>query len=381
MKIVYFTKPSFGDCDFPLIKALIAQGHDVITLIHMPPYFMHTTIFDIQAQKNKNEIYPASEFSELKKFQNYIPLQNVYIANDTVGKNNLKSFPLFMRELYFICKHKPDIVHYVEDPFPFHILPLWFFSKKLVLTIHDGKPHTGADNSRSRFTRKAIKLFVRKFILLNKKEVDVFSKEYGIKKEYLFTSHLGYYEMLRLDAKSSLEKQNQILFFGQISKYKGVEYLIQAMKIVHEQHPETKLLIAGKANYNIDFSDCENADYIEIRNAFIEQDKLANLIGSSLVTVCPYTDATQSGVVNSSFALYTPVIATNVGALPEMIENGKTGIIVPPKDVNALADAIITVLDDPNTLVEMSECIKANEISGKGSWDEVAREYTDIYKA
>ena len=93
----------------------------------------------------------------------------------------------------------------------------------------------------------------------------------------------------------------------------------------------------------------------------------------------PYTDATQSGVVYSSFALNTPVIATNVGGLPEMIDDGKTGIIVPPKDVDTLANAIQSYLDNPVFLQQMSENIAESARLGKGSWNVIAKEHVEIY--
>ena len=112
---------------------------------------------------------------------------------------------------------------------------------------------------------------------------------------------------------------------------------------------------------------------------FIELNELADLIRGALFTVCPYTDATQSGVVYSSFALNTPVIATNVGGLSEMIDDGKTGIIVPPKDVDVLANAIQSYLDNPVFLQQMSENIAESARLGKGSWNVIAKEYVEIY--
>ena len=69
--------------------------------------------------------------------------------------------------------------------------------------------------------------------------------------------------------------------------------------------------------------------------------------------VCPYIDATQSGVVMSAFALNKPVVATKVGALPTMVKNGQYGTIVPPKDVATLASAINTLIENPQKIEAM----------------------------
>lgn len=380
MKIVYISKPSFGDCDFPLIKAMMEQGHEVVVLCLMSRYGMHSTIFDLKNLKPECKIYKASDYPEMVEFGNYIPIDNVYIANDTEGKINFKSFKLSLEIMSFIRKQKADIVHYVEDISLLQVFPMWQFRKKLVVTIHDGQPHTGERNWRCTFVRNVMKCYVKKFILLNQAEKNVFSNGYGVPMNHIYGSRLGYYDMLHSYGDPSVKKQNYILFFGRISPYKGVEYLLKAMEKVHEKHSDVKLIIAGKPNYDIQWEVYCGIDYIEIRDRFIELDELADLIRGAKFTVCPYTDATQSGVVYSSFALNTPVIATRVGGLPEMIDDGVTGIIVPPKDEKSLADAMLYYLDNPEYLRLHSENIAASARNGKGSWKKIAEEYIAIYK-
>ena len=128
MKIVYISKPSFGDCDFPLIKAMMEQGHEVIVLYLMSKYGMHSTIFDLRELKPECKIYKASDYPEMVGFGNYMPIDNIYIANDTEGKINLKSFKLSLEVMRFIHQQKADIVHYVEDMSLLHVLQMWLFS-------------------------------------------------------------------------------------------------------------------------------------------------------------------------------------------------------------------------------------------------------------
>lgn len=379
MKLVYISKPSFGDCDFPLIKAMMEQDHEVIVLYLMSKYGMHSTIFDLRELKPECKIYKASDYPEMVGFGNYMPIDNIYIANDTEGKINLKSFKLSLEVMRFIHQQKADIVHYVEDMSLLHVLPMWQFRKKLVVTIHDGQPHTGERNWRCTFIRKVMKRYVKKFILLNQAEKKVFSDGYSVPMSHIYGSRLGYYDMLHSYGDPSVKKQDYILFFGRISPYKGVEYLLKAMEKVHEMHPNIKLIIAGKPNYDIQWEEYRGLDYVEIRDRFIELDELADLIRGAKFTVCPYTDATQSGVVYSSFALNTPVIATRVGGLPEMIDDGIIGQIIEPKDANAINNAICKYLDDHELLKQHSENIAASARDGKGSWKKIAEEYIAIY--
>lgn len=379
MKILYYSRPCFADCDFPLIKALRAQGHEVTALFSVCPHSLRMTVFDIKKIYPKEGIFPITIYPELKSFGSYLSLKDIYIANETSGHLGLSIIKHSIKEILFFGKGHYDIIHYVGTPSLFHSLPLWFLRKKIVVVIHDGKPHTGEGSKQEAFCRMVVKRYVKKFVVLNKAEINVFSEAYKIPKTNIYSSHLGYYDMLKMYGDASKNKSNYILFFGRISPYKGVEYLLQSMEIVHQKHPDVRVIVAGGGKMYFDTSRYESLDYVEIRNRFIELDELADLIRGALFTVCPYTDATQSGVVYSSFALNTPVIATRVGGLPEMIDDGKTGIIVPPKDVNALASAIQSYLDTPELLQNAQKNISENAKSGTGSWDEIAKDYIDIY--
>lgn len=380
MRILYYSKTCFGDCDFPLLKAMMEKGHDVTVIYNMTPYSLRTTIFSISKQIPQVGIFKATDYSELKTFEEYMPMDNIYVSNDPTGRFCLKSLWQEFKTFLFIRKQEFDVIHYVEDPSPLFSFLLWFFRKKLVVTIHDGRPHTGDDSKKSQFVRKRLKSYVKRFLLLNKKENKLFEEGYGVNPSYVYNSHLGYYEMLQMFGNKDIKKQNYILFFGRISPYKGIEYLLKAMRRVHEVHPETRVIIAGKGEYNFDIEPYINLGYVEFRNKFIELDELADLIRGAQFTVCPYTEATQSGVVYSSFALNTPVIATRVGGLPEMIDDGKTGVIVPPCDEQSLAEAIIDLLGDYAKLSDLTNNIKVSADSGKGSWTVIADEYLDIYK-
>ncbi len=380
MRILYYSKTCFGDCDFPLLKAMMEKGHDVTVIYNMTPYSLRTTIFNISKQIPQVGIFKATDYSELKTFEEYMPMDNIYVSNDPTGRFCLKSLWQEFKTFLFIRKQEFDVIHYVEDPSPLFSFLLWFFRKKLVVTIHDGRPHTGDDSKKSQFVRKRLKSYVKRFLLLNKKENKLFEEGYGVNPSYVYNSHLGYYEMLHMFGNKDIKKQNYILFFGRISPYKGIEYLLKAMRRVHEVHPETRVIIAGKGEYNFDIEPYINLGYVEFRNKFIELDELADLIRGAQFTVCPYTEATQSGVVYSSFALNTPVIATRVGGLPEMIDDGKTGVIVPPCDEQSLAEAIIDLLGDYAKLSDLTNNIKVSADSGKGSWTVIADEYLDIYK-
>lgn len=214
MRILYYSKTCFGDCDFPLLKAMMEKGHDVTVIYNMTPYSLRTTIFNISKQIPQVGIFKATDYSELKTFEEYMPMDNIYVSNDPTGRFCLKSLWQEFKTFLFIRKQEFDVIHYVEDPSPLFSFLLWFFRKKLVVTIHDGRPHTGDDSKKSQFVRRRLKSYVKRFLLLNKKENKLFEEGYGVNPSYVYNSHLGYYEMLHMFGNKDIKKQNYILFSG-----------------------------------------------------------------------------------------------------------------------------------------------------------------------
>jgi glycosyltransferase involved in cell wall biosynthesis len=91
----------------------------------------------------------------------------------------------------------------------------------------------------------------------------------------------------------------------------------------------------------------------EVHHYWISDEQRAALFQRAAVVVLPYISATQSGVVPVAYTFGKPVVATRVGALPDCIEDGRTGLLVPPRDERALAEAIVTLLLDQQRRHEM----------------------------
>ena len=193
-------------------------------------------------------------------------------------------------------------------------------------------------------------------------------------------SRLGIYSFLSgQTAAEPLVSGPYILFFGNITPYKGLEYLCQAMQQVHRQLPGLQLVVAGRGLY-FDLKPYTDAGYVQLINRYITNQELATLIEGSQFVVCPYKDATQSGVVMSAFALKKPVVATSVGALPEAVQAPRYGWVVPPCYAGALAGAIEQLCRHPEQLRQMQQNIASDYFTGRNSWQSIARGTLDIYK-
>ena len=153
------------------------------------------------------------------------------------------------------------------------------------------------------------------------------------------------------------------------------------MQLVHKKLPQLKCIIAGGGKLYFDYSKYANSDFLFLQNKYIDTENLVDLLSKSLFSVCPYTDATQSGVIYSCFALKKPVIASNVGALSDAVINGVTGLLVEPKNSKALAEAIVKLASDCKMREDMATNIKNLFFVGDNSWNAIAQNNLRIYKS
>ena len=94
--------------------------------------------------------------------------------------------------------------------------------------------------------------------------------------------------------------------------------------------------------------------------------------------ICPYRDATQSGVVLTAFAFGVPVVASAVGGLVEYVEHGRTGLVVPPGDVPALADAVGQLLIDQSLHARIRDGIR-DAAGGELNWNHTVESLLRTY--
>jgi len=135
-----------------------------------------------------------------------------------------------------------------------------------------------------------------------------------------------------------------LLFFGFVRHYKGLDVLIEAMPRVLARRAVT-LVVAGEFYEPVEpFEERIRAlglgGRVRLENRYVPDEEVGVLVAAADAVVLPYRAATQSGVVLVAYAGGCPVISTHVGGLPEVVEDGVTGYLVPPQDPQALADAI-----------------------------------------
>lgn len=143
------------------------------------------------------------------------------------------------------------------------------------------------------------------------------------------------------------EEPGTILFFGRADPHKGLEYLVRAQPIISRHVPYARILISAHGK---ELSRCreiiQDHSKFEIIEGFVPSDAMAVTFQRASLVAFPYLSASTSGVLLMAYSHTKPVVATRVGCLPEYIEDGVTGFLVQPGNVEELANAIVRLLSD-----------------------------------
>lgn len=353
MKVLYYTSASLLDTSIEIIK-IVKKHVDLHVLIEITPGSKAAGITNVAHLPKDTLVSPVDilKDKDYQKMKFYFDgLSNIYFA---VHKKReiLSSLITSFRVWKYIKKLKPDIIHIeLSTVRCIGLLPALFFSKKIFLSIHDPVLHTGEHNWRASVIRFLFNYFpIQKgYFFYSKFSKTLFENYYkhNNHKKWVIQMHpLSYFKNLK---SVFTDERKHILFFGRISPYKGIDILLKAMPLVLQKFPNELLIIAGQSiqGYSLNGEIAEEyKGNIKIINRYIPNEELYDMIRSAKFIVCPYKDATQSGVLMTAFALNTPVIASRVGAFPEYIEENKTSLLTPANDYYKLSEKIIYALKD-----------------------------------
>jgi glycosyltransferase involved in cell wall biosynthesis len=144
-----------------------------------------------------------------------------------------------------------------------------------------------------------------------------------------------------------------VLFFGFIRNYKGLDILLDAVKLLKEKSrtaaDDIKFLIAGefyedRKSYDEQIKTLSIANQLILKTDFIPDSEVKYFLCAADVVIQPYRSATQSGVTPLAYHFEVPMIVTNVGGLPSLVPDGKVGLVAEP-NAASIAEKIIEYFD------------------------------------
>lgn len=377
MTVVYYMQVAFLDVSIELINVL-KKHVQLHVLIELTPHGKNLTIMEIDHLPEGKTLVTPEELLTKKSYESLKPYFTGTASVHFVVHPHRTGFSYSTLQVSFttwkfIKQFKPDIIHF--ETFSLRAIGMLFFLKafkNVCITIHDPVPHSGEDSWKVSLPRTFFFSAPgkKKYLFYSQFARQQFEENFKKHKEQVAVLQLGPYGYLQKLVKPEEETQKKhILFFGRLSVYKGLDDLLAAMPAVFKEFPNEKLIIAGKRHNDFAIDDRVIKKYknnITLIDRHIPNDELATLIQEAKFIVCPYKDATQSGVLMTAFGLNTPVIATNVGSFPEFIIDNVNGLMVPPNDPEKLAEGIKCALrnDHYKTLAQ-----NINSTKGEDYWN------------
>jgi len=313
----------------------------------------------------------------------------------------------YLRILRYAASTEAKIFHLLwNNKFPFFdrtLLMLYYkiLDKKIVFTAHNvnaGK-RDGNDSWHNQLGLKTQYRLADHIFVHTEKMKGELLDDYGVQGDRVTVIPFGINNSVPNTDLSSAEARRRlgigsgervILFFGAIRPYKGVEHLVAAFQRIASKYEGYRLIIAGESKkgsekYWLDIKRAietnPGAERVIQRIEFVPNEETELYFKAADVTVLPYNEVFQSGVLFLAYSFGLPVIASDVGSFRGDIVPGKTGFLSPSCEPADLGDAIETYF--ASDLFKQLDC-RRKEIqdfaNGRNSWDAVGEMTCSVYQ-
>ncbi len=266
--------------------------------------------------------------------------------------------------------------------------------KPVVTSLHTVLPDPSADHLR---LTRAICATSSAIVVLSETGRDVLIERYGVDPAKVRVIHHGVPDVPfrdTADAKKRLGFAGRMTIstFGLISRGKGLEYAINAMGAVAQQHPEALYLILGQTHPVVRRNEGESyrreleasiaanglADNVKLVDKYLDYDELITYLSASDIYLTPYLNPVQivSGTLAYAIGCGKAVVSTPYLYAQELLANGR-GFMVPFRDPSAIATTLVALLDDPE-LRETTQR-RAYKFGRRMTWPNVAHGYGGLF--
>lgn len=173
----------------------------------------------------------------------------------------------------------------------------------------------------------------------------------------------------------------KIICVSRLTARKGINYLIDAVKILSQKYPNLRLEIAGEGDQQAALRAQAETANLGPKIAFlgrVPHEKIAEIYNSAEVFVLPSLNEGMSNTMLEALASGLPLIATDTGGSKELILNGENGFIIKMRNSEDIAEKLEKLISDPELARKMGD--ESRKIAETMSWKKVAEQYFDLYK-
>lgn len=306
-----------------------------------------------------------------------------------------------LKLIYKPLNYDLDIVH-AHSPIPYSDLPALLYAKRkkvpFILTYQFDGQETGGSFMRNTGVSLYNKVFINK-VLSSADVIIATTQSYADESPFL----KNYKDKIVIipnginidEVTTTLSKEESrtetglpcdtkfILFFGSLVSYKGPDILLKAFNIVKKEISEVKLIFAGRGPMLEELQELTRKFDLEndvIFLGFVEEEKKPLYYKAVDIFCLPSTNMAESfGIVNlEAMASGIPIVSSNLGGIPDIVQDGENGLLAEPRDPDSLARALMKLLKNDELRHEMGE--KGRKMVKKYSWDNIAIKTENLYK-
>jgi glycosyltransferase involved in cell wall biosynthesis len=321
---------------------------------------------------------------------NKISDKHIHYLKRLTGKKIL--YPLIgildvMHILKNINRYMPDIVHF-QGTSPLFCITALIAQRKYttVLTMHGILLRETSYRSEGNIIFRILSRYIEKYALLKLDHLIVVApqiqeiiNEMRTKRIYVVPNGVELDGIEKI-APAMINRENMIMFIGSLVEVKGAHILIEALGIVKRKTPDIYLLIAGSGPQEtrlkelvLDLGLDDNVSFL----GFIRGDEKFSYMKAAKILVFPSFWEALPIAVLEGMACGKAVVASDVGGIPFLIEDGINGYLVEPGNAQNLAEKIILLLENDETLMNMGK-ENLNKVQ-KFRWEKIAAETYKIY--
>ncbi|HSA99778.1 MAG TPA: glycosyltransferase family 4 protein [Anaerolineales bacterium] len=307
----------------------------------------------------------------------------------------------WMRLSAYLIRQRPDVVQFGVIPFPFQAIFLaWLRHNGLTLTqiCHEFQQREwrwrSMDAVNTRLSRAVFDQFSMLFFL-SEQSRQLFLEIYNFpvaRTQCIPHGNQSVFETVAVrtaglrQGYGLKDDDRVVLFFGTLAPSKGVADLLAAFSLVRRRNPFAKLLVVGYPSKYTNFAEYpRRAEELGICDAvifdprYIPMREVGELIEISMVVAFPYRSATQSGALQVAYTFGRPVVVTDVGGLADVVENGRSGFLVPANSPEPLAEALLDIIDSPERARSMGAYARMLSQT-KFAWEPIAAKVINAYR-
>lgn len=354
----------------------------------------------------------GSDELDIPEFQSrpglkFLNLRGSQLSDASFAQKTTRIFIYYLRLVLYAVSAKPKIFHILWnnkfEHFDRTLLMLWYriLGKRIVLTVHNVNTakRDCKDSLLNRLTLRVQYRLAHHIFVHTEKMKSELIDQFGVQRTRATVIPFGINNaapktcLSAVGAKQRLsirEDDKVILFFGRITPYKGIEYLISAFRLVSAKDERYRLVIAGRVDRCEEywstirkdiFQEVQNGKIL-LRDEFIPDDETEVYFKAADALVLPYKDIYQSGVLFLGQSFGLPVLAADVGSLKEDVIEGETGFVFNPGDSADLARAIEQYFASDLYCELTSRRAKiVDSATRRHSWDVVGQMTLNVYAA